>query len=303
MRRGATLIFFLLWLSLLGLPGGAAALDVVVVKSAGVKPYNDAVAGFKNAVGGRVVEIDLVEVGRQGAIERIRSLAPDAVVAIGSDAFQQVRSIRDLPVFYTMLLSSEQLDGAPKNISGVSMEISAELYIANMVELFPSARRFGLVFDPRLSAEFVREARQAARSRGVELVAVEATSPREVPSLIDGMRDRIDVLWMLPDSTVTNAETVNYMLLVSFQHRIPLFTFSEKYVEMGALAALTVNPYDLGAQTAEIARSVLSGQSGKGPLRVGARKAVLSVNKKVAGKLGVKIKYEAVTNGEGRFLP
>ncbi|MEW5744688.1 MAG: ABC transporter substrate binding protein [Nitrospirota bacterium] len=281
----------------------AHALDIVVVKSAGIKPYNDALEGFKSACKCTVIEINLSKTEKQDIARRILALSPDAVLAIGTDAFRQVRTIREVPVFYSMVLPSESLDDAPGNISGVSMQIPPELYLGSLLELFPHARRLGIVYDPNSTGSFVREAARVARDKGVELVLREAGAPREVPSLVEGMRDKIDLFWMLPDATVVNSETVNAMLLFSFQHNIPLFSFSDKYVEMGALAALTISPYDLGVQTGEIARAVLSGQAGRGPLRVNARKTVLSVNRKIARKLGIAIREEAVTRGGGRFVP
>lgn len=276
------------------------ATDIVVVKSGGIKPYNEALEGFRSTYDCTILEINLSGSGKQDITDRIAAIAPDAVLAIGTDAFRAVRSIKDLPVFYTMILPSESLGSLHKNISGVSMLISPELYLDAITGLFPNARRVGLVYDPRNMGAFVREAMKAAQAKGVELIAKEVNRSRDVPQLIDALRDRIDIFWMLPDPTIINGETVNYMLLFSFQHNIPIFTFSNKYVDMGALAALNISPFDLGAQTGEIARAVLSGKNGRAPIRADARKASLVINRKVAKKLGIKINEEMSREVESR---
>ncbi len=88
---------------------------------------------------------------------------------------------------------------------------------------------------------------------------------------------------------MTNPETIESMLLFSFRNRVPLFTFSKKYVEMGALAALTVNPFDLGVQTGEIAHKILKSDARGGSMREFARTQILLINTKIAQKLGIVI--------------
>jgi putative ABC transport system substrate-binding protein len=68
---------------------------------------------------------------------------------------------------------------------------------------------------------------------------------------------------------------------------VPVFSFSRKYVDMGAVASLDVDPYDMGTQAAGIA-SRLIGHTAE-PLRVYARKHELSINEIVAAKMGIAI--------------
>ena len=117
-----------------------------------------------------------------------------------------------------------------------------------------------MIYDPRHTASLFERAVQYANAHSIEIIAKKADTTRAVLPLLEELKGKIDVFIMLPDVTVTNRETIDSMLLFSFRNRIPIFTFSEKYVEMGALAALIVNPYDLGAQTGEIVRKRLEGR-------------------------------------------
>jgi putative ABC transport system substrate-binding protein len=103
---------------------------------------------------------------------------------------------------------------------------------------------------------------------------------------------------MLPDATVVTGDTVELLLRFSFQHAVPIFSFSKKYVEMGAVASLDVDPYDMGVQAAEILSKVAAHHSDA--IRVYARKSHLTVNKNVAAKMGLPIRDEVlkkVNNG------
>ena len=120
----------------------------------------------------------------------------------------------------------------------------------------------------------------------------EVHDPSGIATALDGMRGKIDLLWMLPDPTVVADETVDYLLRFSIQHNIPIFTFSKKYIEMGAVASLDMDPYDMGVQAAEMVNRTATG--GKETARVYARAARLSVNEIAMKKLRLKVADEMV---------
>ena len=266
-------------------PLPADAFNVIVVKSAELKPYQDALRGFRDACNCDAQELKLEE-GDGGGTVLLKS--PDAVVAIGTTVFKKVRAIEGLPVIYAMVMPSEAALSLRPNISGVSMDISPETYLSTMKELFPKAKKIGLLYDPQHTAAFVAEAAKAAHAAGLELVDKQVRDPREIADLLDKMRGTIDVLWMVPDATIAAAEAVDYLLHFSFQNSVPIFSFSKKYVEMGAVAALDVDPYDMGAQAGEIVNRLKAGKTGA--IRVWARASHITVNSKVAAKMGIKIK-------------
>jgi putative ABC transport system substrate-binding protein len=278
--------------SMLG-PARVNACDAIVVKSADLKPYRDALRGFKDASSCDVSEVELND---EHDLEKLRAKRPDVVLAIGTTAFKKLRTLSDVPVVYVMAVLSVTDRALPPNISGVSMEIPPAAYLAAMKQVFPAAKRVGLLYDPRNSETFVGEASRDARAAGLELSVRKVPDPAGLAAALGNMTDSIDILWILPDPTVVTPETIDYLLRFSIQHNIPLFVFSKKYVEMGAIASLDVDPYDMGAQAADIAKGMVAG--GKGPVRVYARKTRLSVNRKAANKMGVRIDSETARRVE-----
>lgn len=266
---------------------------IIVLKDAEIKPYRDAIRGFKSACGCTVKELELSDNGVPAKVEAAR---PDAVFAVGTQALRKARTIKNVPVLYTMVMPSEAAALSAGDVSGVSMDISPESYFAAMTALFPARKRIGVISDPEHTGPFIEEATAAARARGITLVVKTIRTPRQAPALLDELRDKIDVLWMLPDATFVNSETVDYLMLFSFQNNVPVFSFAKKYVEKGAVAALAIDPYDLGVQAGELVQSLLQG--GKGPLRAYARTPRLIVNMKVAAKVGLRINGEAIRNAE-----
>lgn len=282
-----------MFLGLLVSPFPAVSHEVIVVKDTDLKPYREAIRGFRSACACTVKELELPY---NSSISRHAYDRADALVAVGTKVFRKVKVIRDIPVVYIMVMPSETAGLTADNVSGVSMDIAPETYLTSMLKLFPSASKIGVLSDPEHTGPFVEAAEAAARERGVTLVVKTIRSPREVPDLLNELRDRIDVLWMLPDSTLVNSETIDYLMLFSFENSVPVFSFAKKYVERGAVAALTVDPFDLGAQAGELSRRLTNG--GKGPIRTYARNPRLIVNRKIAAKMGARVNREMIQSAE-----
>jgi putative ABC transport system substrate-binding protein len=287
-------------LVLLLVPSLSYALEVAVVKSEGISPYTEVLEGFRSSCNCTVREINLTEYGRSDVAGRIEDMEPDAVLAIGTDAFMQVKGL-SVPVFYAMVLPSAS--PADNKVSGVSMLVSPDLYFSHIAALFPDMKRVGVIHDPHATGAYIRAAGEAARARGMELVVKEVRRLREVQPALESLRGKIDLLLLVPDTGLINSETINSVLLFSFQHRVPLFAFSRKYVEMGALAALNINARDIGVQAGELVRMRLPGEKNKAPVQTDARKATLSFNRKVARKLGIKVREQGLRGAEEISLP
>ena len=273
------------------------AVEVVVIKSAEIRPYNEAVEGFRSSFDDDIREIALTDMDRGEVVRNVRTSGADAVLAVGIDALNLAKSISGIPVIYTMVPPSYSLNSAGRPLSGVNMYIPPKSFISSIHDAFHWAKRIGAIYDPANSETFIKEAMQSAHERGLELVLRRASRPAEVPAIIDSMKDKIDVFWMLPDATVVNPEAVKYLLLFSFQNKVPVFTFSKKYVEMGAAAGLYASPFDMGAQAGEIARRLVSEKSLRA-MRVDVKRTVLVVNQKVVTKLGIRMKEDVLKRAE-----
>lgn len=274
------------------------AYEVAVLKSADIRPYEEALQGFRSSCGCRVTEIDQPE-NDLAAIssEDLRS-KPDGVLAIGLDALGHLGALGELPVVFTMVPDQKIKTPLKKNVSGVYIGSGPEKYIHSIQELFPSCKRIGLVYDPKNSESFVQEAMSVAESRGINLVIKKAGRPEEVPSLIESMRNRIDLFWMLPDATILSPEATKFLLLFSFQSRVPVFTFSKKYVEMGAVAGLNSSPFEMGVQAAEIMKRAIAVKGSAGPVRAEPKNVSLIINSKVANKMGITIREDLLRKAE-----
>ncbi len=274
-------------------PLPALASDVLIIKDADIKPFQEAIQGFTKTCGCSIRVMDLTD---PAALEKAVKARPAAVVAIGTQTLRKIKTIKSVPIIYAMVMPSEATEASGGNVSGISMDIDPGKYLDTMTRLFPHPIRIGVLFDPEHTGPFVQEAAADARARGIPLVLRKVRDSQEVPALLDDLRGKIDVLWMLPDATLVNSDTVNYLMLFSFQNNVPIFSFSERIVEMGAVAALKIDPADMGAQAGEMTNTLIQG--GKVATRAYARTSHLVVNTKVGAKIGVHLNGELVQNAE-----
>ena len=267
----------------------AAGQEIVAVQSIRVKPYEEALKAFKSVCRCRIERLVLSELEGVDVVREIRRIRPDVVLAIGRDALSVVKEIKRLPIVYLMVVNPQAILSGAENITGVSMNISAKQQLRALLDALPQTKHIGIVYDPDRTGTFVKEARDAAHRMGTTLIAREVHNPRDAPSSIMELRGKIDVFWMLPDITVMTPETVEFLLLFSLQNNIPLLTFSEKYLEMGAFMSTGIDPADMGVQAGEMAKRILQDKDTRPGQQVHARRMVVSTNLMIAGKLGITV--------------
>lgn len=288
--------FPLIALLLIFLVPTAATGDFLVVQSLQIKPYDEALQGFRSVCKGKTHKLVSLGLAEADIVRKVRKENPDLVLAIGMDALVKVKGIRDVPIVYVMVLNPQSLIHDSANITGVSLSIQPEKQLATLRKILPHAGRVGLLFDPGKSGAFVSKAQRAATAMGIELMAKEVHSPREAAAAIDDMTGKIHALWLLPDTTVVNPGTIDLLLLSTIENRIPVLTFSDKYAEKGALLSLEVDAAEAGRQAGEMANSILAGGDVKSIDKADARGGILTVNLIVAKKLGITIDRDLIKN-------
>ena len=279
-------IFFLMFVGCCG--SAAADHRILVFQSFSVAPYDEALAGFKSVCDAEITTVVLSDQGKISPSQIIRANKPDLILAIGMNALTTIKDIEDIPIIYMMVLNPQAITFGEKNISGISMTLSPEKQLATLREVLPAAKRVGMLYNPDRNGNFLKRAVKAATNTGITLVTEKIQSPKEVPSALQNMWNKMDVFWMIPDITVYSPETIEFVLLFLLENHMPIVSFSEKYVELGALISIGIDPFDIGNQAGEMAKTIFSNnRKNNNTQRIDARKAVVLINLKIAKKLGI----------------
>ena len=132
-----------------------------------MKPYEEALKGFKSVFHSRIQRIVTSELEGADVVKKINEIRPAMVLAIGADALSNVKKIENIPIVYLMVLNSQFVLSGEKNITGVSMNIPQEKQLMVLLDAIPQTKNIGLLYDPDRSGYLVKEARDPARKVGV----------------------------------------------------------------------------------------------------------------------------------------
>lgn len=278
---------FLIFVCCCGL--AEAGQRVLVVQSLSVAPYDEALAGFKSVCDGEITQVVLSDREKFNPSQIIQSDKPELILAIGMDALTKIKEIEDIPIIYMMVLNPQAITFGEKNISGISMTLSPEKQVTTLLEVLPAIKRIGTLYNPDRTGNFIKGAVNAAHNMGITLVAEKVQSTKELPPALKNIQKKIDAFWMIPDITVYSPETIEFLLLFLLENQKPIISFSEKYVELGALMSISIDPFDIGNQAGEMAKTILSNGGTRDTQRIDARKAVIFINPKIAKKLRITI--------------
>jgi putative tryptophan/tyrosine transport system substrate-binding protein len=283
------LLFAIMLCSFLFFDTPVFAHEILVLQSFRTGPFDEAIRGFKSVCRSETRTVNVSDGETFDILKTIHEVKPALILAIGAGALKQATKIRNTPIIYLLVLEPEELIRGRENVTGVRMIIPPEKYLDVMEKLNLTRLKVGLLYDPEHSDILMKRIMQGAASRGIEIMAKEVHKAKEVPEMLERMKGSFNLFWMLPDPSVVTADTVEYLLLFTQQYRVPIVTFTDKYLQMGAMISLDIDSFDLGKQGGEIANRIFAGGNIAEIPHAEPRKSVLRVNRKIAAKFGITL--------------
>ncbi len=280
--------------------------ECVLLQSSALKPYEEARQGFEQAWMGErplsgpksitIGNLTLVLLSEQPeeTMSALKKQLQNAqlVVVIGDPALDFVRDLEQTPVLYLLAPSAGEL---PANFTGIGLRILPSGQLEAMSRLMPKVRSIGALYNPTQSGQWIQEALMSQVSTVETLLFKKVASPALVPEALKSLgNNTIDAYWLLPDELVTNPQALQALREFSIANRVPIVSFSEKYLKAGAAAAITFDMNDMGSQAAEMAARIFAGTlPGEIPVEPPRRQRVI-VNTNVFRRMGVVFNEAAV---------
>lgn len=267
------------------LPALAQAYDVLVVMDQHSKIYDTLLLGFRNSHHFKERILVLQDYVENDLVRIVREDRPAIVLAVGGRALAETRMIRQTPVV-SVFSYGINMSNPPPNLAQVKMLAPVERYAALFHAL--GAKRVGTVLSGTASSYAVK-ASEIFRKAGIHLVIREARKPGEVAKQLESLKDTADALWLLPDPKVVTSESVEAFALYSLRHHLPLVSFTEAHLGIGAAAAFAPSLEDLGKQAAETAGRIMAGDRPTEIEEIPPRKIRLRFNRQVMEHLGLPV--------------
>lgn len=293
---------FSLWVALLPLfiwPAHALADEILVLRSAPLRPYDEAIAGFNRVIstlpqapGVKTIApftISQLDLSGPEAVavpaDTITALHPELVVAVGGEAMAVVTE-QKMPVITVLAAPSESQPSSSSRIHQVPIVVPPADQLAAIAHALPTIKRIGIIYDPQNSSTLLSSFRGAAEQGGISVTAGEVTDAKLVHKALVALQESIDALLLIPDPTVVTPLTMEMFALFSLEKRIPVIAFSPKYLKLGAVMSIYSPPFAMGEAAGRLAWQLLTGVR---PDSTKSIKPTVEINHRVAQIIGLDL--------------
>lgn len=263
---------------------------------------DDAREGFIKGLEELGVEAEIVYQNAQGDIPTSLSIAQkfvsdkvDLIYAIATPAAQSSKqATSEIPILFSAvtdpvaseLISSMESPGG--NVTGTSDATPMKEQLSMFKKLDPSISKIGILFNTSESNSEIQvaQAKELAGELGLEIVEMGIANINDIPQAMDSLIKDIDGFYAITDNMVASAIAVVAEKLNS--NGIISVGAEGSFVEGGLLVTDGVSYFELGRQTAKMAKAILI--DGKSPSEVPAEKSIGTTsvfNKSTMEALGV----------------
>jgi putative ABC transport system substrate-binding protein len=266
-----------------GIPGAQGAPRLIVVNSADVPMYSEAVAGMR-LLPGTAVEASTLGKDNAALGASIAAAGHEtAVVALGNGAGDFVAHLAPtLPVVHCMVSGD-----AASALGGVRVPLA--IPVATQVHwlkrLLPAAHTVAILYSPGNNTHAANAAIGELTADGYTVLAQAVSKPADLPQALQQIA-KADALLALPDPGVYTPELAQGLLLFTYRSHMPLVATTRAWVRAGALYGLEWKYADVGTYCGALALQALGpAAAGTPPPRLPEPTA--TVNMHIAAQLRI----------------
>jgi ABC-type uncharacterized transport system substrate-binding protein len=267
----------------LGWIPAAQAQDVLVVLSSDALPYNEALAGFREAYGSTVSSVQL---------SKQKFVAPpphSLVVAFGTKAAVDVSSSFEGPMIYGVTPGFKlPVDPESRTLIHVHTSPSVPLVVQRYKEIQPSLHRLAVIWIGESIADLFDKKGEVKTSFGVDLLSVRLRRLEDLPDQLRNLEGKVDAIWMPPDAALITPQNFAVVREFCLAQHLAFYVPSDGLVDKGATAAVYTSFRDLGRLAGVIARQSADGNLGESR-SVFPDKTSMAINVAAANRIGLKI--------------
>jgi putative ABC transport system substrate-binding protein len=220
----------------------------------------------------------------------------DVIVAITTPVGQAiVAATKTIPVVYSgvtdpvagQLIKERKATGT--NVTGVSNTLDMDTQVALIKQVVPHVKRVGIVYNPGEINSVVVVKNLKAHLAKDNIALVEAAAPRtvDVVNAAKSLVGKVDVIYTGNDNNVVSA--YESLVKVGNDAKIPLLAADTDSVKRGAVAAMGIDHYAMGRQTAAMVVRILKGEKPGDIAPENSNVVELFVNTAAAAKQGVTL--------------
>lgn len=229
----------------------------------------------------------------QQIAKKFTSQKPDIVIGVGTlsaQSFIKAATADDVKVVFSSITDPESAHLTEvKNITGISNFVDLEPQLLLFKKLQPNLKRLGILYSPGElnSVSIVKKLETLCLRLGISLVKQSVTKSSDIPQNALRLAKGVDAIFISNDNTVLSG--LKSVVKAAFTVGIPVYVSDTDAVELGALAALGPNQYEIGKQTGNMVAKLLKSEAKELPRIEFPQKTDLYLNLETAKKLNISI--------------
>lgn len=225
------------------------------------KAFPDADINVQNAAGDSATCSTIVQGFVNDGVDLIMANATPALQAA-------VSATEDIPILgtsvteYGVALGIDGFNGLiGSNVSGTSDLAPLDQQAQMIVDLFPETKTVGIIFcsneaNSKYQVEVVSD---ELTKKGIEVKTASFTDSNDISMVCEDLCSQVDLIYIPTDNQAAScAETIANVVL---EKKIPVIAGEEGICSLCGIATLTINYYDLGVTTGQMAVKILNGES------------------------------------------
>ena len=181
----------------------------------------------------------------------------DAIYCIGAKSLGLIDHIApDVPVVYSSVIDWRKFQNSP-GFYGVASEISLAAQLTWFKHFFPGLESVGVIYSEK-NAALISEAKELADSLNINLIAKEATVSGGTQELAENLMANVQAFWLISDLAVlSSGDRVDKLFKLAKSKQVSVLSYSDLFVDMGALLSISADLPTVGRQAALIMKSLL----------------------------------------------
>ncbi|GFN35564.1 ABC transporter substrate-binding protein [Tepidimicrobium xylanilyticum] len=276
--------------------------QIGIIQFAEHPALDDARKGFEDGLKELGIEAKIHYQNAQGDIPTTTSIAQkfvkdkvDLIYAIATPAAQAAKqTTSDIPILFSAVtdpVKAEIVESWEKvggNVTGTSDKAPTESQLRIFKEIDPNINTIGIIYNTSESNSEIQveEVKKIAPKLGIEVITVGISNINELAQGLDSIIKKVDALYMITDNLV--AASVELVREKTIENKIITVSAEETQVRGGLLITNGLSYYELGKQTAQMAKEVLVDKKDISSMPVGiAEKTVVTVNIETLKALGL----------------
>ncbi|MDR1577624.1 MAG: ABC transporter substrate-binding protein [Deltaproteobacteria bacterium] len=298
------------WVSFFGVAG---AYTVSINQFVDLPALNDAVLGFKERLAELGLEVTYIEHNAKGSTDAIPRIVdqildenPDLVLAVSTPSAQgSVLGIKRIPIVFTCvtdpvsakLVASLEKPGG--NATGTTDMNQVSEQLALIKEIQPGAQNLGVIYNPGESNSLAQVglAKDVAPKLGFNIIEALVNNGDEARQAAQSLVDRVDAIYLPNDNVVI--PNIENIVKVALEHHIPLYPAEDSAARKGGVATLSINYYQLGRLTGQLAAKILREKASPDELPVeSSQKLILLVNTRFASDVFLSVSPSIVERAQ-----